>query len=234
MNTRMTLIAGALVGALAPAAGSALAQELTVITAGDQNMVDYINDYLGPDVREDESRREGAGRRHRPRRRRLAEDLREARRAEGRRRGVGRRRRGRAPEDGRADGARRSCSLRIADEIATGKLVTRDTAKNALGADVDGYVMPMFHSQTAIAYNPALVQEPAEDLRRARRMGEGESRQFGYNGIKGGMSGVGFVMGWVYAFTDDAKQLMKVPTTKPSRMIGTGARRAQGRSTRTS
>ena len=43
------------------------------------------------------------------------------------------------------------------DKIGTGDLVTRDTAKMALGTDVDGYVMPMFHSQTAIAYNPALV-----------------------------------------------------------------------------
>ena len=35
--------------------------------------------------------------------------------------------------------------------------------------------------------------------------------QFGYNGIKGGMSGVSFVMGWMYAFTDDAQQLMNGP-----------------------
>ncbi len=27
---------------------AAQAQELTVLTAGDQNMVDYVNDYLGP------------------------------------------------------------------------------------------------------------------------------------------------------------------------------------------
>ena len=52
---------------------------LNVITAGDQNMVDYINDYLGPEIRGGQSRRHGARRRHRPRRRRLAEDLREAR-----------------------------------------------------------------------------------------------------------------------------------------------------------
>lgn len=29
-------------------ASPATAAELTVLTAGDQNMVDYINDYLGP------------------------------------------------------------------------------------------------------------------------------------------------------------------------------------------
>ena len=35
--------------------------------------------------------------------------------------------------------------------------------------------------------------------------------QFGYNGIKGGMSGVSFVMGWMYAKTNDADQLMNGP-----------------------
>ena len=34
--------------------------------------------------------------------------------------------------------------------------------------------MPMFHSQTAIAYNPDLVKSAAEDLRRAARVGEEE------------------------------------------------------------
>lgn len=29
-------------------ASPAAAQELTVLTAGDQNMVDYVNEYLGP------------------------------------------------------------------------------------------------------------------------------------------------------------------------------------------
>ena len=50
------------------------------------------------------------------------------------------------------------------NDIDTGKLVCRDTAKMALGTNVDGYVMPMFHSQTAIAYQPALVQDAAQDL----------------------------------------------------------------------
>ena len=46
------------------------------------------------------------------------------------------------------------------NDIAAGKLVSRDTAKNALGANVDGYVLPMFHSQIAFAYNPDLVKAP--------------------------------------------------------------------------
>ena len=32
-------------------------------------------------------------------------------------------------------------------------------------------------------------------------------KKFGYNGIKGGMSGVAFVAGWVYAFGGDANKL---------------------------
>ncbi len=45
-------------------------------------------------------------------------------------------------------------------DISTGNLATRDSAKNALGVNVDGYVMPMFHSQTAIAYNSEFVSNP--------------------------------------------------------------------------
>ena len=50
------------------------------------------------------------------------------------------------------------------NDIAAGKLVTRDTAKNALGANVDGYVLPMFHSQIAFAYNPDLVKSPPKSF----------------------------------------------------------------------
>src|SRR5919197_4029719 len=45
------------------------------------------------------------------------------------------------------------------NRISSGPLVTRDTATTALGTDVSGFVMPMFHAQTAIAYNPNLVQD---------------------------------------------------------------------------
>jgi ABC-type uncharacterized transport system YnjBCD substrate-binding protein len=49
---------------------------------------------------------------------------------------------------------------RYTAEIPTGKLVTSEAAKNALGTDVGGYVMPMFNSQTAIAHNAAMVSDP--------------------------------------------------------------------------
>ncbi|UIY29631.1 extracellular solute-binding protein [Neorhizobium galegae] len=98
-------------------------------------------------------------------------------------------------------------------DIDTGKLVSRSNAKMALGANVDGYVMPMFNSQTAIAYNPALVPNPpksyAEDF---ADWAKAHPKQFGYNGIKGGASGVSFVMGWIYAFGGgDANILMNGP-----------------------
>ncbi|MGC1890571.1 MAG: hypothetical protein WA709_31575 [Stellaceae bacterium] len=37
--------------------------------------------------------------------------------------------------------------------MPTGTLVSSEAAKRALGANVDRYVIPMFNSQTAIAYN---------------------------------------------------------------------------------
>ena len=37
---------------------------------------------------------------------------------------------------------------------------TNAVARNSLGVNVDGYVMPMFMSQIAIAYNPQTVPNP--------------------------------------------------------------------------
>jgi putative spermidine/putrescine transport system substrate-binding protein len=97
------------------------------------------------------------------------------------------------------------------DQIQTGSLVTRDTAKNALGANVSGYVMPMFHSQTAIAYNPDLAKDVPNSYADLIAWVNKNPKKFGYNGIKGGMSGVAFVTGWVYAFGGDAGKLMTGP-----------------------
>ena len=166
-------IAALAVSAAAPAAGETT---LNVVTAGDQNMVDYVNDYLGPKFEKDESGREGARRRHRaratPARRRSSRSSTRSRRP--------------APPTWDIDVAvvhqrtarrrwsRTSCSASIVTTIDTGKLVPRDTAKNALGANVDGYVMPMFHSQIAFAYNPDLVKEPPKSFEDLADMGEEE------------------------------------------------------------
>ena len=65
--------------------------------------------------------------------------------------------------------------LPYAKELSTWKYVTSPFAKNSLGVPAEGYVMPMFHSQTALAYNPDYVKDPPKSLCRTRGMGEEES-----------------------------------------------------------
>ncbi|WP_298849165.1 extracellular solute-binding protein [uncultured Ruegeria sp.] len=96
-------------------------------------------------------------------------------------------------------------------DIETGKLATRDTSKSALGTDVEGYVMPMFHSQTAIAYNPDLVSNPPASFDELKTWTAENKGAFGYNGIKNGMSGVAFTAAWMYAYAGNTDQLMNGP-----------------------
>ena len=88
--------------------------------------------------------------------------------------------------------------MKYTDKIATAKYVTSPHAKNALGTNVEGYVMPMFHSQTAIAYNPDFVSDPPKSYDELVDWVKAHPGKFGYNGIKGGMSGVAFTVGWIY------------------------------------
>src|SRR6202007_486023 len=90
-------------------------------------------------------------------------------------------------------------------------MVSRDTAKNALGANVDGYVMPMFHSQIVFAYNPDLVKSPPKSFTELNEWAKKNPKKFGYNGVKGGMSGAGFVSGWVSAYSGMGDKLEKGP-----------------------
>jgi putative spermidine/putrescine transport system substrate-binding protein len=90
--------------------------------------------------------------------------------------------------------------LNYRNQIPTGKYALSQSAKMALGVNVDGYVMPMFQSQTAIAYNPALVKAPPASYDDLQKWVAKNPKAFGYNGIKGGMSGVAFVVGWMYAY----------------------------------
>ncbi|MGO3345984.1 MAG: extracellular solute-binding protein [Marinomonas sp.] len=92
-------------------------------------------------------------------------------------------------------------------DIESGKLVSRNSAKNALGTNVEGYVMPMFHSQTAIAYNSDFVKHPPKSYDELVTWTQKHPKSFGYNGIKNGMSGVSFVTGWIYAYGTDAHTL---------------------------
>lgn len=188
------------------------AAELTVITAGDQNMVDYVNQYLAPLFEKqhpgDTVRVVGTGPGDAGSQK-IVERF-EAQKQAGstswdtdvavvHEKFVGPMIKGEYLESYR-------------DKISTGKLVTRSNADMALGTKVTGYVMPMFNSQTALAYNPALVPNPPRSYAEIAEWAKAHPRQFGYNGIKGGASGVSFVMGWVYAFGGgDATKLMNGP-----------------------
>ncbi|ADZ71616.1 ABC transporter periplasmic binding protein [Polymorphum gilvum SL003B-26A1] len=198
--------------ALALASVPATAAELTVITAGDQNMVDYVNEYLGP----------------------LFEELHPGTKVRAVGTGPGDAGSQKILErfEAQAKAGVQTWDTDVAvvhekfagpmvkegylanyrGSIETGALVTRANARMALGTEVDGYVMPMFNSQTAIAYNPALVPNPPRSYEDLRAWAAANPKQFGYNGIKGGASGVSFVMGWIYAFGDgDADKLMNGP-----------------------
>ncbi len=184
---------------------------LNVATAGDQNMVDYVNNYLAPrfekmnpgvKVRAVGTGPGDAGSQ------KIYEKLSAQQKA------------GNNAWDidvavihqrGAATMVHDKLLMPYRSEVAAGKLVSRDTAKNALGANVDGYVLPMFHSQIAFAYNPDVVKNPPKSFSELNEWVKKNPKQFGYNGVKGGMSGVGFVTGWVSANSGIADKLEKGP-----------------------
>jgi len=88
--------------------------------------------------------------------------------------------------------------LNYAKELETWKYITSPFAKNALGVNVEGYCMPMFHSQTVLAYNPKYLPDPPKSYAELVEWVKKNPGKFGYNGIKGGMSGVAFSVGWIY------------------------------------
>ncbi|HSV20436.1 MAG TPA: extracellular solute-binding protein [Casimicrobiaceae bacterium] len=208
MKLRM-LLAAAAVAALC--AGPAVAQTLNVVSAGDQNMVDYVNNYLGPKFEQMNPgvkvRAVGTGPGDSGSQK-IYEKLSAQQKA------------GSATWDvdvavvhqrGAATMVNEKLLMPYRNEVGAGKLVSRDTAKNALGANVDGYVLPMFHSQIAFAYNPDLVKQPPKSFAELTEWVKKNPKQFGYNGVKGGMSGVGFVTGWVSANSGMAEKLEKGP-----------------------
>ena len=87
---------------------------------------------------------------------------------------------------------------KYAKDIDTWQYMTSPFAKNSLGVDVEGYCMPMFHSQTVLAYNPKYVKDPPKNYEEIVKWAKENPGKFGYNGIKGGMSGVAFTVGWIY------------------------------------
>jgi ABC-type uncharacterized transport system YnjBCD substrate-binding protein len=191
------------------ATGPAAAQTLNVVTAGDQNMVDYVKDYLAPIFEKSHpgvkvvSVGTGPGDAGSQK---IYEKL-DAQKS--------------APATDfdvlvihqKAAGTmvKEGLLAKYTDKVPTSKLVTSETAKNSLGADVSGFVIPMFQSQTALAYNADLLKNPPNTFAELKEWVKENPKQFGYNGIKGGMSGVAFVAGWIYAFGGDAGKLIKGP-----------------------
>jgi putative spermidine/putrescine transport system substrate-binding protein len=83
-------------------------------------------------------------------------------------------------------------------QLKNAPLVKGAEVKEAFGVKVEGYVVPMFQNQIAIAYNPGKVATPPKSFDELAAWVPANPGKFGYNGVKGGVSGVGFTMGWVY------------------------------------
>lgn len=211
MLTRRSLFGAALAVLAFASASPALAQKinLNVVTAGDQNMVDYIKDYLAPmfektnpnvTVRAVGTGPGDAGSQ------KITEKLsaQKANNAWDVDVAV-------VHQKMAGDMVREGLLASYVKDVATGKLATSATAKNALGQNVEGFVIPMFQSQTAIAYNPSMVPAPPKSFAELEAWAKANPKKFGYNGIKGGMSGVAFVVGWVYANSDIGEKLYTGP-----------------------
>ena len=100
---------------------------------------------------------------------------------------------------------------RYAPDLATWKLMTASDGRNALGFNVEGYVMPMFHSQVVLAYNPEMVKSAPGTFEELVTWIKANPKKFGYNGVKGGMSGVAFTTGWTYWKTGQYDKYAKGP-----------------------
>ena len=104
--------------------------------------------------------------------------------------------------------------LRYVPQMKNAALVKGAEVKEAFGVTVDGYVVPMFHNQIAIAYHPSKVVAPPKSFDELAAWVKANPGRFGYNGIKGGVSGVGFTIGWVYWKTGLYTQLTQGPFDK--------------------
>ena len=212
MSSLRSLLIGSLCVALGGTGALAHAETtLNVITGGSQNMVDYITDYLGPlfekqnpgvKVKAVGVGPDDAGSQ------KILEKLQAQKQAN-----VAAWDADVVVPNQQKTGEMVAAGLlmKYREQIPTGKLAVSASAKMALGVNVDGYVMPMFQSQTAIAYNPALVKNPPANYDELRQWVAKNPKAFGYNGLKNGMSGVAFVVGWAYAYGGQAATLQNGP-----------------------
>lgn len=184
---------------------------LTVVSGGSQNMVDYITDYLGPlfeqqnpgvKVKAIGVGPDDAGSQ------KIVEKLQAQKDAGAKSWDVD----VVVPNQQKTgEMVKAGLLMKYRDGIPTGKYAVSQSAKMALGVNVDGYVMPMFESQTALAYNPDLVKNPPASYDALRQWVTKNPKAFGYNGLKGGMSGVAFVVGWMYAYGGNPDTIQQGP-----------------------
>ena len=208
---RRTLVASIAAAMVSLSTAASAQVTLNVISGGSQNMVDYVTDYLGPLFEKQNpgvkvsvvgTGPDDAGSQ------KMMEKLQAQKSA------------GLATWDTdvivpnqqkTGEMVREGLLMKYRDSIPTGKYAVSQSAKMALGVNVDGYVMPMFESQTALAYNPTLIKNPPSSYDELRAFVAKNPKSFGYNGIKGGMSGVAFVVGWMYAYGGNAGTVQQGP-----------------------
>jgi ABC-type uncharacterized transport system YnjBCD substrate-binding protein len=92
---------------------------------------------------------------------------------------------------------------RYVPSITNSQYVNTPASKMCLGSSVEGYVVPLFQSQIVLAYNPEKVQNPPKNFDELETWIKANPNKFGYNGVTGGMSGVGFVAAWLYSKTGE-------------------------------
>src|SRR4029079_10765829 len=81
--------------------------------------------------------------------------------------------------------AKEGLLLRYVPQMKNAALVKGAEVKQAFGVTVDGYVVPMFHNQIAIAYHPSKVVAPPKSFDELAAWVKANPGRFGYNGIKG-------------------------------------------------
>lgn len=96
-------------------------------------------------------------------------------------------------------------------QSANKQYVVSPDSKNSLGTNVDGYVIPLFHSQVAIAFNPDKVKQFPANFEDLTAWIKANPKRFGYNGIQNGASGVAFATAFTYWKTGDYKKLSEGP-----------------------
>ena len=91
--------------------------------------------------------------------------------------------------------------VKYVPSISNSKFVNTPASKMSLGFNIEGYVVPLFQSQVVVAYNPEKVANPPKTFDELEAWIKANPNKFGYNGVTGGMSGVGFTTAYVYAKT---------------------------------